>query len=277
MSIWSSIGSGLKSVGSWFGKSGSTLASIAGTIGGNLLSYAENRALAQEQRDWQERMSNTAHQREVADLKAAGLNPVLSANAGAVGGTGSAGSVSMPDLGASINSARALRQQQELNNSVIDLQSAQSWKERKQASLYGEQARNEAENFLNLVAQREFIKSQTDKNYQDIVNSRAITAANVGLLGSQAAYYGNSARSVGYGLPYDKLGSDLYSSAFGRALYYTTNTANSARAVGEGITSFIPKIGKFQIGSNYSDRSQHEYSTYTGAQHHSHFHKYYPE
>lgn len=60
----------------------------------NALAMEYNAEEAAKNRDWQKMMSDTAHQREIRDLQAAGLNPVLSAmgGSGAAVGSGAAAS-----------------------------------------------------------------------------------------------------------------------------------------------------------------------------------------
>lgn len=146
-----------------------------------------NIQLAQENRDWnsieaeknrefQRIQTGNAHQREVADLMGAGLNPILSATGGSGSASGSgsmatsqAAHIENPYEGYAGNVNAARQQKQLAYQTAANLSSTTADVNRKEAEtkLLKEQKVHEAEKIQNTKDERQIINSTNNKLQQE--------------------------------------------------------------------------------------------------------------
>lgn len=150
------IGAALGAIGGFL-SGGSALAATAGSLAGGLLQRSDQRQAASRANRFSADMSNTAYQRAMADMRAAGLNPILAARLGGAstptGAVAETTNVFQPAVSSALETART--------SSQVNLQNQQVEKLAAEIGLTEEQTEQVKEATAKITEEIEYIRANT--------------------------------------------------------------------------------------------------------------------
>lgn len=147
---------------------GAAIAAGASLIGGMMTNNA-NEGNAQDNRDFQQQMSSSAHQREVRDLREAGLNPILSAKYGGASTPTGSMATAQNFIGEAAREGVSTALQSERLESEIELMKANALKATEDSNLSRDMQ-------IKSLYERVLLREQAEREHEETANKVKVGA-----------------------------------------------------------------------------------------------------
>ena len=228
---------------------------VVGSIASTVLGNNSARKEAARNRDWQEEMSNTSISRRMADLRNAGLNPLLAVENASAGASTPAGSQAQlskfdPSWITALSTAKLQSEQAKLEKEKIETQKAET-----EAVKTSTEAQQQENSIFNIKADK--LRLEAELQRQGILTQKTIQDLNrAGSLEAKSRILVNQAHEQGIKMSTEEAKRKVQLLDFEVDYYDLNPEAFGAERMSQMFRNPVSAVGALVGGLSVSNRSK---------------------